>query len=53
MIGCLVTALVVILLFMIVPWPFWPFLIVGLIILFVIAAALGLFKGIVGTIFRR
>jgi hypothetical protein len=52
-IGCLVTALLVVLLFVIVPWPLWPFLIIGLIVLFAIAAALGLLKGIVGTIFRR
>lgn len=53
MIGCLVIGLLVILLFIIVPWPLWPFLVAGLIVLFVIAAALGLFKGIFNTIFRR
>lgn len=53
MIGCLVTGLLVILLFVVVPWPFWPFLVIALVILFALAAALGLFKGILGTIFRR
>lgn len=53
MIGCLVTALLVILLFAVVPWPLWPFLVIALVVLFAIAAALGLFKGIIGTIFRR
>ena len=53
MIGCLVTGLLVFLLFVVVPWPFWTFLIIALIVLFAIAAALGLFKGIIGTIFRR
>jgi hypothetical protein len=53
MIGCLVTGLLVMLLFVVVPWPFWPFLVIALVILFALAAALGLFKGILGTIFRR
>jgi hypothetical protein len=52
-IGCLVTALLVVLLFMVVPWPLWPFLVVGLIVLFAIGAALGLFKGVINTILRR
>lgn len=53
MVGCLAVALIVFLLFVIVPWPFWPLLIVGLVVLFVVAAALGLLKGFFGTIFRR
>ena len=53
MIGCLVSGLLVILLFVIVPWPFWPFLVIALIVLFVVAAALGLFRGILDAIFRR
>ena len=53
MIGCLVTALLVVLLFILVPWPLWPFLVVGLIVLFALGAALGLFKGVINTIFRR
>jgi hypothetical protein len=52
-IGCLVTGFLIVLLFAIVPWPFWPFLVIALIILFVVAAALGLFKGFMRTIFRR
>jgi hypothetical protein len=31
----------------------WPLLVVGLVILVVIAAALGLLKGIIATIFGR
>ena len=53
MIGCLVAGLLVILLFTQVPWPLWPFLVLALVVLFAVAAALGLFKGILGTIFRR
>lgn len=53
MIGCLVTAVLVVLLFTVVPWPLWPFLVVGLIVLFAIGAALGLFKGVINAIFRR
>jgi len=53
MIGCLVAGLLVVLLFVVVPWPLWPLLIIALIVVFAIAAALGLFKGILGTIFRR
>ena len=53
MIGCLLAGVVVILLFVIVPWPLWPILVIALIVLFAIAAALGLFRGILGTIFRR
>jgi hypothetical protein len=52
-IGCLVAGLLVILLFVVVPWPLWPFLVIALIVVFAVAAALGLFKGILGTIFRR
>jgi hypothetical protein len=52
-IGCLVAGLLVILLFVIVPFPLWPLLIVGLAVLFVVAAALGLLKGIFGAIFGR
>ena len=53
MIGCLVTGLLVILLFVIVPWPFWPFLVIALIVLFAVAGALGLLRGILDVIFRR
>lgn len=53
MIGCVVAGLLVILLFVVVPLPLWPLLIVALIVLVVIAAALGLLKGAWGAIFGR
>jgi len=53
MIGCLVAAVLVVILFMIVPWPLWPFLIIGLIVLFVVAAAMGLLRGIFDVLFGR
>lgn len=40
-------------LFVLVPLPLWPLLIVALVVVFVIAAALGLLRGIVGAIFGR
>ena len=52
MIGCVVAGLLVILLFVVVPLPLWPLLIVALIVLVVIAAALGLLKGVWGAICR-
>ena len=51
--GCLVAGLLVILLFALVPIPLWPLLLVGLVVLVVIAAALGLLRGIVGSLFGR
>ncbi len=51
--GCLAVALLIVLLFVLVPIPLWPFLIVGLVVLFVIAAALGLLKGFFGLFTRR
>jgi len=53
MIGCVVAGLLVILLFVVVPLPLWPLLIVALIVLVVIAAALGLLKGVWSAIFGR
>lgn len=53
MIGCVVAGLLAILLFVVVPLPLWPLLIVALIVLVVIAAALGLLKGVWGAIFGR
>ena len=53
MIGCVVAGLLVILLFVVVPLPLWPLLIVALIVLVVIAAALGLLKGVWNAIFGR
>lgn len=46
MCGCLVVGLLVFLLFVIVPIPLWPFLIVAMIVLFALAAALGLLRGV-------
>jgi len=56
MVGCLIVALLVIVLFIVVPWPLWPVLIVGLVVVFGIAAALGLLHGVfnaIGGIFGR
>jgi hypothetical protein len=53
MCGCLIVGLLVVLLFGLVPIPFWPFLVVGLVLLTVLAAVLGLLKGVLGVIFRR
>ncbi len=53
MTGCLIIGLLAILLFVVVPIPLWPFLVVALVVLFVIAAALGLLKGVFGALFGR
>ena len=53
MVGCLVAGLLVILLFVIVPVPLWPFLIVGLIVLFVLAAVFGALGRVMGALFGR
>jgi hypothetical protein len=53
MFGCLIAGLLVILLFVLVPLPLWPFLVIGLVVLVVVAAAMGLLKGVLGTLFRR
>lgn len=53
MCGCLIVGLLVVLLFVVVPIPFWPFLVIGLVVLTILAAALGLLKGVLGVIFRR
>ena len=53
MFGCLITGLLVILLFVLVPLPLWPFLVIGLVVLVVVAAAMGLLKGVLATLFRR
>ena len=52
-VGCLVAGLLVILLFVIVPVPLWPFLIVGLIVLFVLAAVFGVLGRVMGALFGR
>lgn len=51
--GCLLAGILVILLFVLVPLPLWPLLVVGLVVVFVIAAALGLLRGVSRAIFRR
>ncbi len=53
MIGCLVAGLLIVLLFVVVPVPLWPLLVVGLVVIFVIAAARGLLKGVLAAIFRH
>ena len=53
MLGCLVVGLLVVIAFAIVPLPLWPLLVVVLVVLFVVAAALGLLKGVIGAIFGR
>lgn len=51
--GCLLAGLLVIALFVLVPIPLWPILVVVLIVLGVIAAALGLFRGVLRALFGR
>jgi hypothetical protein len=53
MCGCLIVGLLVVLLFVAVPLPLWPLLVVALVVLVVLAAALGLLRGVLGAIFRR
>jgi hypothetical protein len=53
MCGCLIVGLLVVLVFVLVPLPLWPLLVVGLVVLVVVAAALGFLKGVIGVIFRR
>ena len=53
MCGCLITGLLVALLFVLVPLPAWPLLVVALIVLVVIAGVLGLLRGILDAIFGR
>jgi uncharacterized protein (DUF983 family) len=52
-IGCLIVGLLVLFLFVAVPFPLWPLLIVALVVLFVIAAGLGLLKGLFGALTGR
>lgn len=53
MCGCLLTGLLIVLLFILVPLPAWPLLVVALIVLLVIAGFLGLLRGILDAIFGR
>jgi len=52
-VGCLIVALLVVILFVLVPWPLWPVLIVGLVVVFALAAAFGLLRGFVDAILGR
>ncbi len=52
MCGCLIAGLLVLLLFVIVPLPLWPVLILALVVVGVLAAALGLLRD-VGRWFSR
>jgi hypothetical protein len=53
MFGCLITGLLVILLFVLVPIWLWPLLVIGLIALVVLAAVTGLLKSVLAAIFGR
>ena len=53
MCGCLLVGLLVVLLFVLVPLPLWPLLVVGLVVLVALAAALGFLRSLIGVIFRR
>ncbi len=53
MFGCLITGFLVLLLFALLPFWLWPLLVVGLVVLFVLAAVTGLMKSILGAIFGR
>jgi hypothetical protein len=52
-IGCLLVGVLIMLLFVLVPFPFWPFLVVGLVLLLIVAAMLGVVQRIVGALFGR
>ena len=51
--GCLIVGLLVVLLFVLVPLPLWPLLVVGLVVLVALAAALGFLRGLIRVIFWR
>jgi hypothetical protein len=53
MLGCFVAGVLVVLLFANVSIIWWPLLVIVLVILVVIAAAMGLLRGIFGTLFGR
>ena len=53
MIGCLVVGILVLILFANVSVIWWPILFVALIVIFIVAAAMGLLKGIFGALFGR
>jgi biopolymer transport protein ExbB/TolQ len=47
MCGCLIVGLFVVLLFVLVPLPLWPLLVVSLVVLVALAAALGFLRGLI------
>ena len=53
MIGCFIAGVLVVLLFANVSIIWWPVLVIILVVLFVIAAAMGLLKGILDALFGR
>jgi hypothetical protein len=52
-VGCLVVGVLVLILFANVSIIWWPILIVLLVIVFVVAAAMGLLRGILDALFGR
>ena len=53
MLGCFVAGVLVAILFANVSIVWWPLLVIGLVILGVIAAAMGLLRGVVDMLFGR
>lgn len=53
MIGCLVVGILVLILFANVSVIWWPILVVALVVIFIVAAAMGLLRGIFGALFGR
>jgi hypothetical protein len=52
-IGCLLVGVLIILLFVLVPFQFWPLLVVGLVLLLIVASVLGVVQRIAGALFGR
>ena len=53
MLGCFVVGVLVAILFANVSIVWWPLLVIGLVILGVVATAMGLLRGILDTLFGR
>ena len=53
MLGCFIAGVLVVILFANVSIIWWPLLVIGLVILGVVAAAMGLLRGVVDTLFGR
>jgi hypothetical protein len=51
--GCLVAGSLIVLLFFVVPFPLWPFLIVGLVLLLIVSAVFGVLQRLIGLLFGR